>query len=198
MKDPIVTIETAIVNRLVTHNETGDPAFKWPFKCKYIDSYGGQFGSAEEMGQAAQRAPGLWVTYEGESGELDNGIPYARLNFAVFALARSFAPAELRKGGDKTVGLYQLIEAVREALTQQTLGLALAAPLEFKEVRPLWEGGPQGKGLSLAMIRFSVRVSLDVEPHVELDDDICPTPFAVVDWQVSGTETITDKWSFKP
>ena len=198
MKDPISTIETAIVNRLITHNTTDDEKFKWPFKCKYIGGYGGQFESAEELAQAAQNAPGLWVAYDGESGELDNGLYYSRLVFVVFALARSFSPDQLRKGGAGVIGLYQLIEAVRLALCNQTLGLKLTQPLELMDIRPLWRDGPQGLGISLSAIRLSARVALEAPANIELDDVICPAPYIAADWDIDGMPAIEDIWRLKP
>lgn len=196
MEKPIETIETAIVNRLVFHNQTADEKYKWGFQCKYIDSYGGQFDSPEELAQAAQKAPGLWVAYEGESGETVNGLYYSRLNYAVFALAKSFSPAELRKGGKNVVGLYQLIEAARTALVNQTLGI-LSNPLELMNVTPLWRGGPQGGGISLAAMRFSAKVALEIESNFELDDKICPSPLYVAAWEFEGLPLVTDLWRVK-
>lgn len=187
MRDPIVTIETAIVNRLVILNKEA-----WANKCKYIDSYGGQFDTPEELPQAAQKAPGLWVTYEGETGELQNGVHYARINYVVFCLARSFAPQELRKGGPQVVGLYQLIEAVRLALVNQTLGTDMK-PLELVGVTPLWRGGPQGGGFSLAAMRLTTQVAIEIEPALDLDEIICPAPLYVTEWRVPGLPKTIDQ-----
>lgn len=193
MEDIIATIETAIVNRLAYHNSTTKAKYKWAFKCKEIDGYGGQFDSAEEVAQAAQNAPGLWVSYEGETGEMAGNLYHVRLNFAVFALAKSYLPAELRRGGPNVVGLYQLIEAVRTALVNQSLGLNMN-PLELQNITPLWRGGPQGGGISLALMRFQTRVSLAMEPNIDLDDIICPEPLYVAAWDLCGHYIVTDQF----
>ena len=194
MDNPIVTIETAIVNRLTYHSTTDEAKYRWPFSCKYIDSYGGQFESAEEINQAAHKAPGLWVAYEGESGRLeDNGEHIATINYAVFGLVKSYSPAQLRKGGKNVAGLYQLIEAVRLALVNQTLGKDMT-PLEMTGVTPLWRGGPQGGGVSLALIRFSTEVRIAIESNFELDEKICPTTLYDVSWEKDERPLAASEW----
>lgn len=192
MKDPIAAIETAIVSRLVYHNTDEAKDLAWPFRCKYIDSYGGQFDGPEEIAQAAQKTPGLWVTYDGETGELENGFHTARINYVVFALAKSYNPAQLRLGGAGAAGLYQLIEAVRSALVNQTLGSDMT-PLELQNITPLWRGGPQGGGISLAAMRFSTVVRVETPSHFELDGLVCKTPLYVTAWEIKGLPIATDK-----
>lgn len=210
MFNPINTIETAMVNRLALLNE-GESGGRWPkgvanpwpegLKCKYIDGYGGQFDTPEELAQAAQKAPGLWVAYEGEAGELGNGLVRTTLTFGVFCLARSFSPEQLRKGGPNVIGLYQLVEAVRLALTNQTLGLKMP-PLEMTNITPLWRGGPQGGGISLAQVRFTTTVTVEVPSQPELDDIVCPTPLWDINWYLGdwdqgdkpGLPRATDQW----
>ncbi|UQZ89535.1 hypothetical protein C4J81_15370 [Deltaproteobacteria bacterium Smac51] len=186
--DPIATIEQAIVARLALLQKMG----RWPFTCKYIDSYGGQFESAEEIAQAAAKAPGLWVVFDGETGTLENGIHAATLTYAVFVLARSFSPEQLRHGGEGVTGLYQLIEAVRKALVNQTLGADMT-PLVLDNIIPLWRGGPQGGGISLSAMRFSTVVDVEVPADYELDGNVCSTPLYVTSWDVEGLPVITDK-----
>jgi len=193
MRDPIIFIEAAIVDRLRFHSQApAESGHRWPFAVKSVEGYGGQFEDAEEMAQAAQRAPALFVAYEGETGRLDGQTYISRLAWSVFCLARSYKPEELRKGGPNVVGLYQLIEAVRLALTNQTLGLGLT-PLELQDVRPLWRGGPQGQGFSLATLRFAAEVAWEVPPNIELDSKLCPDPVGLAEFDLGGRGIIKAK-----
>ena len=190
---PIIDIETAMVERLKYHTQAPvRSGYRWPFSVKLIDGYGGQFENPEEMAQAAAKAPALFVAYEGETGRHDGQMFVSRMAWAVFALAKSYKPEELRRGGPGVVGLYQLIEAVRLALANQTLGLPMN-PLEMQDVRPLWRGGPQGGGISLAVIRFAVEVAWELPPNTELDFKLCPAPVGVAEFDLGGRGIIKAK-----
>ena len=195
MNNPITAIEEAMVTRLRLHDSGGpggDNPPSWPFRVKHIDGYGGQLESGEELAQATSQAPAIFVAYESESGSQENQIFISRMTWAVFVLARSYNPEELRRGGPSVVGLYQLIEAVRLALTNQTLGLGFT-PLELQDVRPLWRGGPQGKGYSLAALRFTIVAHWDVPSNIELDNKVCPDPAGVAVFDLGGRGIIKAK-----
>ena len=184
MIDPIITMETAIIARLRYHNEAASE-YRWPFSVKHIEGYGGQFESHEELAQAAQRAPALFVAYEGETGGGEHELYTSSLAWSVFCLARSYKPEELRRGGPGVVGLYQLIEAVRVSLVNQTLGLKMS-PLDLAGIRPLWRGGPQGKGFSLAVLKFYATAVWEAPSNFELDEKICPAPAGLVEFNPGG------------
>jgi len=194
MNAPIIDIEAAMVERLRYHSQGAEGAsnHRWPFAVRLIEGYGGQFEMDEELAQAAQKAPALFVAYEGETGRQDGQMFISRLAWSVFCLARSYKPEELRKGGPNVVGIYQLIEAVRLALTNQTLGLPMN-PLELQDVRPLWRGGPQGGGISLAVLRFAVEIAWELPPNIELDG-VCPDPVGVAYWNMGGIIRAKDYW----
>lgn len=177
--DPISIIESAMVERLKIHNQNDT----WGFRVKNIDAYGGQFDTPEEIARAASQSPGLWVTFQSKAGRIGNNRQYEdTLTFAVFALAKSYRPEELRRGGPETIGLYQLIAAVTRSFLNQDFGLTIK-PLELASVTPLWRGGPQGGGISLSILTFTTQVSTGLpEADFELDGPVCPNPLYVTAW----------------
>jgi len=172
----IIDIEQAMVSRLAKLNDED----LLGLKIRYIQGYGGQFESPEEIAEAASLAPALYIAYDGETGEMSADNYISRISMTVFVLAESFNPDELRLGGVGVPGLYQMIEAVRLALTNQTCGIDIE-PLALNSITPLWRGGPQGLGFSLAALKFSTGTytSCPADPDI-----ICEEPLMVVNWKL--------------
>jgi phage gp37-like protein len=190
-KATIAKIEQHMVTRLSVQNdkrrETNQNQSEEPSPLpvvRSVEGYGGQFDSEESIAQAMQKAPAMWVTYEGETSILKGETLVRQINMAVFVMVTSYDDEELRLGSKAGVGLYQLIEIAREDLTNQTCGLDMS-PLQLNSVTPLWRGGPEGSGFSLAVLRFATEVYSEApaDPTV-----LCDEPLYVADWKVGVLE----------
>jgi phage gp37-like protein len=165
-----------MVTRLSALNELGPLGIR----ARYIEGYGGQFESPEEIAEAGTLAPAIFVAYDGETGEMNGDNYISHVGMTVFVLAESYNPEQLRLGGPNVPGLYQMIEAVRKALVNQTCGLDID-PLLLTSVTPLWRGGPQGLGFSLAALKFSTIAYTSYPPDPEI---ICEKPLMIINWEL--------------
>jgi phage gp37-like protein len=199
--DLISAIEQAIVSRLsVLNTKRMEEALLWdaekdehlangqpvqdsprPIVLREIAGYGGQLETDEAFAQVYQLAPAFWVTYEGETiTQNGSGLVTSVYNFAVIVLAQSYNPDELRLGGPGIPGLYQLITIVKEDLINQNCGLDIS-PLRLASVAPMWRGGPQGGGFSLALLKFTTETfeTYLADPNYDCEEPIFVSEFKV-------------------
>jgi phage gp37-like protein len=161
------------------------------FWVRYIEGYGGQLETEEAFNQAMQKAPAIWVTYEGESSILKGENLYRLINMSVIVMCSNYNADQLRAGVGNVPGLYELIEIVREGLTNQNCGVDMT-PLQMNSITPLWRGGPEGEGFSMAVLKFSTETVNCCEPDPTV---ICDEPHIVVDFKLKSIEAIS---VFKP
>jgi phage gp37-like protein len=161
---------------------------------RYIEGYGGQLDSEEAMSMVLSMAPAIWVTYDGETTVLKGQSLIRQISMVVMVLTTSYNTGEIRLGSHQTPGLYQLIEAVMEDLANQSCGLDIT-PLQLNSVTPLWRGGSEGGGFSLATLRFTTEIYTTAEHQ---PDVICEEPQLVVNWKLTGISdfvTIEKPWA---
>ncbi|MDR1656133.1 MAG: DUF1834 family protein [Deltaproteobacteria bacterium] len=179
MEVTISALEQAIVTRLSVCDGKRIEAQQGP-GVRYIEGYGGQLDTEEALAQALQKAPAIWVTYDGETSHLSGQNLIRQINMSILVLVTSYSQDELRLGGPQVPGLYPLIETVRKDLVNNTCGLDIS-PLQLSSITPLWRGGPEGGGFSLAVLRFSTEVYSEAEPQPDI---ICDEPLLVTEWKL--------------
>jgi phage gp37-like protein len=196
----ITDIETAIVTRLALLNQRriehnlaldarnaqllaeGKEIEQTPraIEVRNISGYGGQLDTPEKVNQSLILAPAIWVTYDGESVETAGQNKRRTINIAVMVMATSYEITELRQGSAGAVGLYQLIDQVMEDLPNQNCGIRIS-PLTPVSVVPLWQGGPEGTGFSLAVVRFTTGFASPCEPDPSV---VCDQPVIFLDFKM--------------
>lgn len=141
----ISDIEAAIVHRLerqVPHLRT----------CSTLADFLAR--SVQEIGEAAILTPAAWVVYE--SGTYDHcmgGVQDRRMVFAVIVMTCNFqGDHAARHGFGSDPGVYDLLDSVRAALTEESCGL------DIDPLLPVSEGAIDGsREASMYGIRFETR-----------------------------------------
>lgn len=138
----IAQIEDAIISRLraqLTYLRT----------CESLGDF--LLSEAEDL---TKLFPAVYVAYEGgEYNHEVSGMQDRRMTFSVIVMVKSLrGQEEARHGQGSEKGAYEVLDDVREALTDQTCGL------EIDPLLPLDEAAVEGtKSLAIYGIRFRTR-----------------------------------------
>jgi hypothetical protein len=127
-------------------------------------------------------APAIWVTYDGESMDKAGERLVRLIHIAVMVMSTSYQSEELRLGSPGSVGLYQLIDQVLDDLANQNCGIGIN-PLAPVSVVPLWQGGPEGGGFSLAAVRFTTSFTSCFEPDPTI---VCDNPAVFLNFEMKN------------
>ena len=115
MAATIEQVEDAIISAL-------EP-LKASLGVRTIKTYGGELETEDEV-KAITLFPAVYVVYGGSEYEEHGSRKVERMTFHILACDRSLrSEAEARRGGTGNPGVYAMLEAVRNVLYGETLGL---------------------------------------------------------------------------
>lgn len=158
-------LEDAAIARIKAASDTNALGYKVP----EIASYGGQLDD-DTLFQAVRRLPAVWVTVGGDRPARRLGRKTVLgLTLAVMVATRNVrGERATRHGTVGEPGTYQMVEDVRDLLTGQAMGLAIA-PLRVGAVRTLYNTRQGNEARSVFALEFSTDYTYTPPEDAALD-----------------------------
>lgn len=162
-------LEDAVIARIKGASDAGS----LDYKLAQVGSYGGEFDDESFFSQQFRKFPAVWVTVGGDKPKrISAKVWQCALTLAVMVGSRTVRGERRTRVGLKVgaqlleVGSYQLLQDVRDLLSNQSLGLGIS-PLAIGATRTLFNTKLGNEARSVMAAEFAADYTYRVPEPVE-------------------------------